>query len=418
MANAELNERLKTLLKLKLGTRDILKNRENTYLEFKETFNLGSRAKYARTLASFSNNKGGYIVFGVTKEPHKLKGLNMVNFESCDPAKITEYLNSHFSPELAWDMDTITFHEVSLGYLYAHEISDKPIIATSTDGNEIQEAIIYYRYRGQSTAIKFPELRTLFDERIARERRAWIQHLTTIGRAGPTNVGVIDTIRGKVFGGGSPFLIDEGLLRKLKFIRAGQFSEAEGAPALRLVGDVQPVAGVIAEKQIPVGIHSEDLYTAFLAQRPLRSDQAKAYLKETAFQSTPFVPIHYFSKISGIGKNQVQDMFKGCKTAAVNIRNRIIQRLYGGDRVNPIGGVDSVKPTIKEITAESVIQELKKFATEKEKRSFLVYILRHNPNLLSVSAPELSVQRFMEAVTHLSKVEIQSHRGSILESGV
>src|ERR1035441_7266905 len=99
------SDRLKLLLQLRPGTTDLLRNRENSQLEFKETFNLGSRAKYGRSLAAFANTRGGYIVFGVTNEPRRLKGVNSVNFDSCDPSKLTEFLNSHFSPELAWEMD-------------------------------------------------------------------------------------------------------------------------------------------------------------------------------------------------------------------------------------------------------------------------------------------------------------------------
>ena len=37
--------------------------RENNLIEFKESWNLGSLAEYAKTMASFSNNKGGSIIF-------------------------------------------------------------------------------------------------------------------------------------------------------------------------------------------------------------------------------------------------------------------------------------------------------------------------------------------------------------------
>src|SRR5690625_7298845 len=41
------------------------KSRENTRLEFKESFNFGNLAEYARTMAAFSNARGGFIVFGI-----------------------------------------------------------------------------------------------------------------------------------------------------------------------------------------------------------------------------------------------------------------------------------------------------------------------------------------------------------------
>ena len=39
--------------------------RESATLEFKESFNFGSMAMYFRTIASFANRNGGYIIFGI-----------------------------------------------------------------------------------------------------------------------------------------------------------------------------------------------------------------------------------------------------------------------------------------------------------------------------------------------------------------
>ena len=46
-----------------------LKSRESNTVEFKESFNKNSTAKYAKTMASYSNNRGGYIIFGVKDNP-------------------------------------------------------------------------------------------------------------------------------------------------------------------------------------------------------------------------------------------------------------------------------------------------------------------------------------------------------------
>lgn len=415
MADQPLREKLKGLLQLKPDTKDVLRNRENSQLEFKETFGLGSRAKYAKTLAAFANNRGGYIVFGVTNEPHRIKGLNTANFDSCDPAKLTEFFNSHFSPELAWEMDSIQFHGFTLGYIYAYEAQDKPVVAIANNGSDLHEAAIYYRYRGQSSAIKFPELRTLLDERITRERRAWIQHLTSIGRAGPTNVGIIDTVRGKLFGGGAPFLIDESLLRQLKFVRAGQFAESEGAPTLRLVGDLQPVTGMIAEKPIHVGIHSEDLITSFLAQRTLEPAQAATYLRESVFQSTQFVPVHYFLHASGLADEQAKSMLKECKGAMTNTRAKVLQRLFGDHRLGAMSVVDPIPTFPEDVTTELFMQELTTAPTARAERSLLLAGLQRDPRLIDAASPFLNVPRLSEAITHLSRKEIAAHKSRIFE---
>jgi len=411
----DLTRKLQQLLVLKHGTADVLNNRENSQLEFKETFNLGSRAKYARSLVSFANNRGGFLVFGVTNEPHRLKGVNIGNFESCDPAKLTEFFNTAFAPELHWEMDVIEVHGVALGFIYAHEALDKPIVAVTTHSGDIQEGALYYRYRGQSTAIRYPELRAMLDERLARERKAWIQHLGAIGRAGPTNVGIIDTVRGKLYGAGAPFLIDEGLLRKLKFIRAGQFSDSEGSPTLRVVGDVQSLAGVVTEHPVHVGIHADDLISAFLAQRALDSAQATAYLRESVFQSSPFIPVHYFARLSGLEAKKIDELLKDTKTAAPSVRTRILKRLAGIDKILPIGAIEDPKALIKDLDATTFVSKLQTCKGEKQKRTLLVAALRKDPRLLEASLDHLKVARLSEAFTHLTKHDLTGGKDALLE---
>jgi hypothetical protein len=211
-------EQLRRLLRLRKGSTCILDNRENSQLEFKETFNLGNLARYARTMAAFANNKGGYLVFGVEPCPHRLKGVNTAKFDDCDPALLTQFLNSYLGPEIEWDKNTVEIFGVTIGYIHTSEATDKPIVALSNAG-EIKNGEVYYRYKGQTSTVRYSELRGIIDARIAREQQAWFQHLRTIERVGPRNVGILDTIHGKLYGAGPPFLIDESLLRKLKFIR-------------------------------------------------------------------------------------------------------------------------------------------------------------------------------------------------------
>ncbi|WOV91113.1 MAG: ATP-binding protein [Candidatus Zeuxoniibacter abyssi] len=54
-----------------------------------------------KTIASFANNKGGHIVFGVKDRPRELVGLTDNDFEEIDEQEITEILNSYFSPEIS-----------------------------------------------------------------------------------------------------------------------------------------------------------------------------------------------------------------------------------------------------------------------------------------------------------------------------
>lgn len=48
---------------------------EGLTIEYKETFNFGSLAKYFKTMMAFANNRGGIIIFGITNSPRTIKGL-------------------------------------------------------------------------------------------------------------------------------------------------------------------------------------------------------------------------------------------------------------------------------------------------------------------------------------------------------
>lgn len=77
---------IKELLRTKDGGG--LHHREGQELEFKEHFNLAGLAYYFRDFAAFANNKGGFIIYGVTDAPRILKGLSessLQQFDKIDP---------------------------------------------------------------------------------------------------------------------------------------------------------------------------------------------------------------------------------------------------------------------------------------------------------------------------------------------
>ncbi len=105
---------------------------------------------------------------------------------------------------------------------------------------DIKEAGIYYRYNARSEKIKFPELQALLREVVAKERKSWMSLFERVSKVGPTNVGIMDVMRGSIEGEHQRLLIDRKLVPKLRFITEGKF-EQKGKPVLKLVGDVQPV---------------------------------------------------------------------------------------------------------------------------------------------------------------------------------
>lgn len=200
------DEEYKSIFKFQTSSSNRITSRESSWLEFKESFNWNSKDKYAKSMVAFANNRGGFIVFGVKNNPRDLVGLLNNNFDNTDEAKITEYLNSLFSPEINFTKSTTKARGKNVGLLKIHESTNKPIVCIKNDG-EIREAEIYYRYSGRSEKIKYPELKNLLEQIKDQERRGWRDFLKQISKIDPSNV-IVD-YKDKTVGKGSVIRITD-----------------------------------------------------------------------------------------------------------------------------------------------------------------------------------------------------------------
>ena len=234
-----------------VGDDGYIKSRESSLLEFKESFNLGSMDEYAKTMAAFANNRGGIIIFGVKDNPRIPIGIRKEKFDNIKQEKVTGYLIEHFSPEIEWDIGITEVDGRHFGYISVLESHNKPIICKKNNG-DLKSGEIYYRYRGQSRKIEFSELRKIIDEIRENEKKLWMKHIEKIAQIGPKNIAFIDLLRGNIETqnlNGNKFIIDKSLLNdlkeKVKFVEEGKFSEKEGLPTLKLIGEVQASDSVI-----------------------------------------------------------------------------------------------------------------------------------------------------------------------------
>lgn len=235
---------------LKVKSDGSLYHRESRDLEFKEQFNLNGLAEYFRDFAAFANNVGGYLIFGVTNSPRKLTGLSASSvdqFQKIDPEKITGFLLEIFSPDIRWEQELIEIEGKKFGIFYIYESVQKPIITKKDEGKDqlLKSGDIYFRYAGRTQRIAFSELNYIIEQRIKGTNDQWIALMSKIAKAGPANAAILDTERGVIEKTENQILvIDEDLIKKIKFIKEGQFQEDKGATALRLVGDVQPMGAL------------------------------------------------------------------------------------------------------------------------------------------------------------------------------
>jgi hypothetical protein len=245
---------IKEILRIKGDGR--LFHREGQELEFKQQFNLSGLADYLRDFAAFANNRGGYLVFGVTDKPRKPDGLSrsaIDQFEKVDPEKISGFILDIFSPSIEWEQASFEIGGRVFGVIRVQEAREKPVIAKKDDGKPqiIKNGEVYYRYAGRTQKIQYAELENIIQRRILQNNQHWLDLVQKIGAAGPSKAAILDTERSLIEKQDAQILVvDEELAKKLRFIKEGQFQERFGAPTLKLVGDVVPVEKVEVVKRV------------------------------------------------------------------------------------------------------------------------------------------------------------------------
>lgn len=223
-----------------------LARREGQTLEFKENFNFNGMAEYLRDFAAFANNKGGYLVFGVKDRPRRAVGIKPASkdqFDKIDPEMITGFLLDCFTGHISWEHDVIEVEGLDYGYFYVEEAREKPVICKKDEGAGIlRDGDIYFRYGGRTQRIRFSELESIINHRIEKQNSQWVDLVTKIGKSGPANAAILDMEKGMIEKNDAQILVvGDDLVNSVKWIKEGEFNEKQGAPTLKLVGEVTTV---------------------------------------------------------------------------------------------------------------------------------------------------------------------------------
>lgn len=377
---------------------DRLISRENGWLEFKASFNWSGREEYARTIAAFANSKGGYLVFGIQDKPHVVLGIDVRKFEAVDPTDISRYFNDVFGVEIEWEAKTVEFAGKTLLLLYVFPAIRKPVIAAvSGSKGHLVEGEIYYRYRGRTQRIRYPELQQLLEEQRRSEQASWLRLLRQIARVGIQNTAFVDLISGKGVGPGSTFVIDEALLPQLKFLKQGKFVETGGAPAVRLVGDAtsMPTGLILPGKKVTVAkaINTPDIVRAFLQKE--RVDSPLEYVDRICFEASAYLPVYYFLHLAKTPCNDAIARLTALPSTSPS-RRRLIQRLSSNDALY-------LAPP-KETTSEGG-----RLRTE--------YIEKHKSHAVKANIPAAQVKHAVKAMRSLEPSQIDNRycRGLLLD---
>ena len=223
-----------------------LTRREGQTLEIKENFNFIGLAEYLGDFAAFANNKGGYLVFGVKDRPRRAVGIKPASkdqFDKIDPEMITGFLLDCFTGHISWEHDVIEIDGKDYGFFYVEEAREKPIICKKDEGaGIIRDGDIYFRYGGRTQRIRYSELESIINHRIEKQNNQWVDLVTKIGKSGPANAAILDLEKGMIEKNDAQILVvGDDLVNSVKWIKEGEFDEKQGAPTLKLVGEVTTV---------------------------------------------------------------------------------------------------------------------------------------------------------------------------------
>lgn len=206
-------------------------------------------------MAAYSNNRGGYIIFGITDNPRKIIGLKNDNFENMSQEQFSESLNSLFVPAIEWECGTCNIDipdedkpgemkNLKIGWIHTDEAEYKPIISQKHNvGEKINTGDVYYRYRARSEKIKFAEMNRIIDERLAKERQGLLKLFEVIRDNKTANLGIVNYSNGKI---STPYGVDVTIdrkivvqvLKKAKYIKEGSFNETDGTPVIKVTGNI------------------------------------------------------------------------------------------------------------------------------------------------------------------------------------
>lgn len=300
---------------------------ETDQTECKKSFRLNPDERFAdviRSIAGLANNKGGYIFFGVKDRTFTADGLSDAAFFETDPAQINRSLAGALDPVPHVTKSSITLGTKRVGVLYVEKHEHAPVIATKNIAQDVKEGTIYYRYVSETRAIKPGELRQII---VNREQRAIAEFTRRINRVAAGEEATIDLDTGEVTGKSGRFVIDQDLLPNIQFIREGDFSEVKGAPALRLIGEVEPISATERQR---ARVIRDNVTPDAVIRNFLRGEQVAdpmQYIHSQAHSQRKWLPVWFYVKQSQTPLDEIIEDLRRQVATHPSSRDALVRRL-------------------------------------------------------------------------------------------
>jgi hypothetical protein len=327
-----------------------LKDGETDQHECKQDFDPKKLSPVLCAIAAMSNNRGGFLFLGVSNADCCATGVSDA-FADFDNAKLMDKVKVHLAPTpRITTKGIIDLEGTKVGFIHIEPHPDRPVIVSKDDGDKLKEGEILFRYAGQSMRIKSTDLRDLLAERDRRAQLALASAAGKLATVGAKNALILDTDKNVLDADGREILIDEELARNINFIREGQFNEVDGAPTLKLIGEVKPVNAqtLHAEKHIDKAISEERLLTAFVEQK--RVNEPIEYILAIVSLRREWLPLFYFIRQANISQDDMVSKVEELTTSQTVSKEKLIKRIKGEKSAYTEAKTNKARATASDVT--------------------------------------------------------------------
>lgn len=300
---------------------------ENSEIEFKLAYTWKAKSKYARSIAGLANNVGGYLLFGIENGARQLVGIDEGFWDGIDPRKLSQAFGQMLAPAPDLAKGKLALAGKVVGVLYVKEAAFKPLVSATSDA-DLANGAIYFRYPGETCVARALEIQAMLRERDRRTEERMASVVQRLQQVGARQAAILDLETGRVEGKMGHFLLPAELLPQVRVVQEGRLVDTEGAPALRLVGDLQVVGGSGPVVSVRKGnLSDEDVIEDFLRQRPVQNPED--YLRYLGHSDAMWLPAYYYARLAKLSDTDAANLVAAGHKGKKQMPGRQATRIRG-----------------------------------------------------------------------------------------
>lgn len=300
---------------------------ESSEVEFKLAYNWKAKSKYAKSVAGLTNNVGGYLLFGIENATRQVVGIDEGFWDGLDPRKLSQTFGQMLAPAPDVAKGKMALASKVVGVLYVKEATLKPVVSTTSD-SDLANGAIYFRYPGETCVARAPEIQAMLRERDRRIEERMASVVQRLQQVGTGQAAIIDLESGRVDGRMGHFLLPAELLPQVRVVQEGRLVDTEGAPALRLVGDLQVVGSTAPGINIRKGnLQDEDIIEDFLRQRAVQNPED--YLRYLGHSGALWLPAYYYARLAKLSDAEAADLVAAGRKNKKKMAGKQADRING-----------------------------------------------------------------------------------------